>query len=329
MTPITNPMTAAYGDPIKQYSGQVQVQRRVRVKAPGKFFNNLTAAEVKLDYWSVAVEYRERHAFDRHARAWGAAHNGPGIRFIAEGDAIEDPDSKGFWATLGVWNKWRHQTYLEDREAEKQYLDAMPALPAAPPAAAEKKAAEPAAIKKCFKECGGGTHTIGGTGRMAGKQYPFKLWGCVREGCSRGVSKPIKQIGSGTGDLFSHLDTCQPVLAKQLRAASNHSPVRIGEDGEEYSIFSFRELLPHHARFVIKCFKGYDHFYETRADNGLLEWVQGFEKRAALPHEQTCKQLLQASPPPPRAPTPSHPHTTTLGLWLSKVRDATRSRTIA
>ena len=82
------PITAAYGDPIRQYPGQVQVQRRVRVKAPGKFFNNLTAAEVKLDYWSVAVEYRERHAFDRHARAWGAAHNGPGIRFIAEGDAI-------------------------------------------------------------------------------------------------------------------------------------------------------------------------------------------------------------------------------------------------
>ena len=128
------------------------------------------------------------------------------------------------------------------------------------------------------------------------------------------MSKPIKQIGSGTGDLFSHLDTCQPVLAKQLRAASNHSPVRIGEDGEEYSIFSFRELLPHHARFVIKCFKGYDHFYETRADNGLLEWVQGFEKRAALPHEQTCKQLLQASPTPPRSPQPTPTPTTPLAL---------------
>ena len=89
-------MLAAYGQPIKQYPGQVQVARRVRVKGPGKFFNNLTAAESKRDYWLVAVEHRERHAFERHARAWGAAHNGPGIRFNAEGDAIEDPDTKGF-----------------------------------------------------------------------------------------------------------------------------------------------------------------------------------------------------------------------------------------
>ena len=90
---------AAFGEPVKQYGVRVQAARSVRVKAPGKFFNNLTQAERAKDYWSVAVEYRERHAFERHSRAWGAAHTGPGIRFVAEGDAIEDPDNKGFWTT--------------------------------------------------------------------------------------------------------------------------------------------------------------------------------------------------------------------------------------
>ena len=32
-------------EPIKQYPGQVQVARAVKVQAPGKHFNNLTGAE--------------------------------------------------------------------------------------------------------------------------------------------------------------------------------------------------------------------------------------------------------------------------------------------
>ena len=50
--------------------------------------------------------------------------------------------------------------------------------------------------------------------------------------------------------------------------------------GRRYDIFSFQELLPHHARFVEKCFRGFDHFDETRADNGMLEYIRGFEKRS-------------------------------------------------
>ena len=75
----------------------------------------------------------------------------------------------------------------------------------------------------------------------------------------------------------------------------------IGEDGEEYEIYSFDELLPHHVRYVIKCFRGFDHFYETRADNGLLEYVRGWDKRGALPHAQTCEQLLEVRRPPSRS----------------------------
>lgn len=83
-----------------------------------------------------------------------------------------------------------------------------------------------------------------------------------------------------------------PELCKKLRAKSVHSRVRIDEDGTEYMIYSFDELLPHHARFVQKCFRGFDHFNETRSRNGLEEYIQGFNKCAALPHYNTCHQLL-------------------------------------
>ena len=55
--------------------------------------------------------------------------------------------------------------------------------------------------------------------------------------------------------------------------ASPNSPIEMDENGDYYSTFSFRELLPHHIRFVQKCFPGFDHFYETRANTGLLEWI--------------------------------------------------------
>ena len=38
--------------------------------------------------------------------------------FICESDAIDDPDHKGFWTTLTIWNKWRHETYKDNSEAD-------------------------------------------------------------------------------------------------------------------------------------------------------------------------------------------------------------------
>ena len=142
----------AFVEPIKQYPGKQQVERAVKVNVPGKHFTGLTQAEQKLSYEATAVEYRERHDFERHVKAWGAAHKGPGIRFVCDSDAIDDPDHKGFWTTLGLWNRWRHDTYKENREAELQYLDKQPEAPAAPAAAdaAAQKAAPPE-IKSYFE----------------------------------------------------------------------------------------------------------------------------------------------------------------------------------
>ena len=92
-------------DVIKQYAGVVTVQRHVKVKVPGKHFPNLTPPEQAVNYWGEAIEYAERHKFSAHAKAWGAAHTGPGIRFLCTSDAIDDPDHQGFWTTLFLFNR--------------------------------------------------------------------------------------------------------------------------------------------------------------------------------------------------------------------------------
>ena len=129
------PQMDAFVEPIRQYPGQQQVDRAVQLNVPGKHFPGLTANEQKADYQGTAAEYQERHDFERHQKAWGAAHKGPGIRFICRSDAVDDPDTKGFWTTLGLWNRWRHDTYKDNRAGEVEFLDKKPEEPAAPAAA--------------------------------------------------------------------------------------------------------------------------------------------------------------------------------------------------
>ena len=52
-------ITAQFGEPIRQYAGEVQARRRVKVLAPGKHFPGLMPAEAKEDYWATAVEYSQ------------------------------------------------------------------------------------------------------------------------------------------------------------------------------------------------------------------------------------------------------------------------------
>ena len=107
--PPAQPGANALGfESIKQHPGQKQVDRRVKVNVPGKFFPALTGPEQSAFYSGEAVEFKERHSFGRHAKAWGGPHVGPGIRIICRSDAVDDPDFKGFWTTLSLFNRWRH-----------------------------------------------------------------------------------------------------------------------------------------------------------------------------------------------------------------------------
>ena len=44
---------------------------------------------------------------------------------------------------------------------------------------------------------------------------------------------------------------------------------------------------------VERAFRGFHHFYDTRGNNGLLEWVRGFDPEATLPTYSTMTQLLE------------------------------------
>ena len=72
----------AFVERVKYYPGPVQVQRSVQVNVPGKHFPGLQSAEQAAEYLGTAVESKERHSFQRHLKAWGAPHTGPGIRFV-------------------------------------------------------------------------------------------------------------------------------------------------------------------------------------------------------------------------------------------------------
>ena len=153
-------------DLIRQHRGPVQVTRAVKVKVPGKHFPQLTASEQKELLEGTVCEYAERHKFELHRKAWGQAHTGPGIRFICVSDAIDDPDHKGFWTTLALWNRWRHETYKDDRVSELQYLDELPTDSAPPVDARAQKA--PPEVKGCLELISEGVHTYVGTGKLAG-----------------------------------------------------------------------------------------------------------------------------------------------------------------
>ena len=200
----------SFVQPVKQHPGQQQVDRRVKVNVPGRHFPQLTSAEQKNEYEGEAVEYRERQRFERHSKAWGAAHTGPGLRFVCRSDAIEDPDTKGFWTTLFLWNRWRHDTFKDDRDAELLYLDELPQAPEEETAKESASALVPAVppVKLYFTLTGRGTHTFGGKGKMAGRTAPYTSWACIKPGCWRGPQKPIKQVGTATGELFGHLEIC-------------------------------------------------------------------------------------------------------------------------
>ena len=73
----------------------------------------LSAAEQAVSYKGTAVEHALRHSFGIHRKAWGAAHTGEGMRFVCTSDAIDDPDNKGHWTTLALWNRWRWATYKD------------------------------------------------------------------------------------------------------------------------------------------------------------------------------------------------------------------------
>ena len=89
--PAAQRQTSLVVEVVKQFPGQQQVDRRVKVQVPGKFFPTLQPSEQAQFYEGEAVEFKHRHTFQRHLKAWGAGHTGPGIRLRATSGSTSNP----------------------------------------------------------------------------------------------------------------------------------------------------------------------------------------------------------------------------------------------
>ena len=118
---------------IKQYPGQQQVDRSVKVKVPGKHFPQLQASEQAAMYWGTAVEFRQRQKFPRHAKAWGGGST-PG----PESDSSAIPTPSTTRTTKASGQRWRSSVACAAALSGEASSSAdAPAAPTATPTAAE------------------------------------------------------------------------------------------------------------------------------------------------------------------------------------------------
>ena len=125
-------------------------------------------------------------------------------------------------------------------------------------------------------------------------EWPCKWYKCKKAACGCKVkgSPPIKVVRAGTNGLLKHLLVCEGrEVWLDVRAKSRGSLVYRASDGKVVTRLTFKELLPHHARFVIYCFLAWDKFSKTRSP-AFKTYIQGWEVRARLPHRETCIKLL-------------------------------------
>ena len=120
---------------IKQYPGQQQVGRSVKVKVPGKHFPQLQASEQAAMYWGTAVEFRDRQKFPRHAkmqRRGGRSTQAP----ESGSSAIPTPSTTR--TTKASGQRWRSSVACAAALSGEASSSAdAPAAPTATPTAAE------------------------------------------------------------------------------------------------------------------------------------------------------------------------------------------------
>ena len=125
---------------------------------------------------------------------------------------------------LTDWNRYRHDTYKEDRAAERPYIrepgDGGGGGGGAAAAAAAEVGAESARpeIYGEFEYLNDGTHEVKPKNGGAPKIVPCEYWRCKNHAnngkCTR---RPIKVVNKSTGKLFGHLEHCYPQRWAELK----------------------------------------------------------------------------------------------------------------
>ncbi|KAK3288232.1 hypothetical protein CYMTET_4288 [Cymbomonas tetramitiformis] len=174
---------------VKRYPGKEQVDLSVQILIPGHWFNGLVGAEKAKKYTATAVEYA-------NCRQFGAARSlvkTEAIRFQVDADVLESPDHEGYWIRLDQWNRFRHDTFKDDRAAELRFIPASnlhsvaPSSDSASPGSAS--AATRAPVYEYFNPLGDAIH-VPQSGNNKGKKLKCSLWKC-------GLCKAGQADGSG------------------------------------------------------------------------------------------------------------------------------------
>ena len=234
----------AHIERIKQYPAKEQAELRVRVMLPGNMFPGLTPSESRAKYEAEANGFELAHNFPKKIGLRATAITCEGIRFLCISDVMDDPEHQGFIIPLTDWNRHRHDTYKDNREAEKVYIRTVAAAPTEIKAAADEPERPP--IYSEFEFVSAGKHTVkvkgGGT-----REVDCEFWRCKNTSGKCKHRIPFKIVLKASGKIFGHLKTCNPCAWTKVKLASSGTDLELDENGKclgrEIVYSSFPEAL--------------------------------------------------------------------------------------
>ena len=278
-------------DIIKQYDGKEQAELRVRIELPGSFFDGLTSTERAEKYGAEAFEYVPVHHFakTRHRAKQTCA----AIKFLCESDVFDDPQHTGFIMPVTEWNRYRNDTYKNDRAAEAKYIRTVAVVDGQGDGAkaSGKKEPERPLIYSQFEFVSAGKHVVKGRDGVQ-REVACEFWRCRNTGRKCKHREAFKVVSKGTGKMLLHLKKCNPVAYVPIALGSKGSSLELDEAGQTVKRLSFKEMLPDHARFVIMIVLEWDHFNKCRSPS-RKQYVKGLKKGSDIPHRATCIKLLR------------------------------------
>ena len=272
---------------IVQYDGKEQVELGVEIKIPGSWFNEMTAAERKLSFDCVAVEFAKNRDFGSGSRL--TKHDA--IRFQVVQDAALEESHPGYWIRVSQWNRFRHDTFKDNREAENRFIRTRslaqdPISDVVENTSDEKEL--PPVYKYFFRDCVT-THTIL-QGPRKGTIVPAEIWSCKLTNCTKPHSHKV--VNKSTGVLFRALKERHPAEWKQARIDSSYSKAILEDDGTVTEVYSFDEAFLHHIDYVLWIVHELEHFERSRS-TWLREFLRGLDRRYRPPARITCYQIME------------------------------------
>ena len=99
---------------------------------------------------------------------------------------------------------------------------------------------------------------------------------------------PFKVVQKATTKLREHLKKCNPAAFMRICIEGG---AEVDASGNLIQELSFKEMLPHHARFAIMIVREWDNLWKCRSPS-RREWARSLKQGARLPHRETCLKLF-------------------------------------